>query len=135
MLLRRIVRGLSQGEQQRPRTHPLLRIFQVVDDPGVGAPTAVVPAHRATGDAVEGLALNILVQNELPRNGERTVVVGEHGRPIATPETPAAPSVGSIAQAVPQQQPYKSRRGQFRFTAEYRTLDASAKSAIRVWSA
>ena len=31
--------------------------------------------------------------------------------------------------------PYRSRRGQFRFTAEYRTLDASGKSEICVWSA
>ena len=102
--LRRIFRGRSQREQKRPGTHPLLRILQVVGDPGVRAPAPMIPAHRASGDAVKGLALNVLVQHELPRNGKRTLPVGEHGRPIAAAENhPQRAPVRSIAQAVPQQ--------------------------------
>ena len=104
VLLRRVVRGRSQRGQKRAGTHPLLRIFQVVGDPGVRAPAPMVPAHRASGDAVEGLALSVLVQNELPRNGGRTLLVGEHGRPIAAAEKrPQRTPVRSVAQTVPQQ--------------------------------
>ena len=64
----------------------------------------MIPAHRASGDAVKGLALNVLVQHELPRNGKRTLPVGGHGRPIAAAEKrPQRGPVRSIAQAVPQQ--------------------------------
>ena len=107
VLVRGIFRGGAQRGQERPGAHPLLRVLEVVGDPGVRAAAPAVRAHRRSGDAVERLALQVVVEDERARHGKRARPLGGGGPIAAAGERPHGAGLRPVAEAAAEERPQR----------------------------